>query len=127
LPPYFFFHSNLYVIVYIKEKIYAIADKYMETIIKELCQARKKKGMTQSMLARSVGLPQSHISDIERGRIDLRLSTLIQITRVLNHEITMVPRQLDMYIKSIIEGREEVDTEPRFLPDQDEELVWSNL
>ena len=92
-----------------------------ETLITELRKARKKKGMTQSELAHLVGLPQSHISDIEQGKIDLRLSTFIQIARILDHEVILIPRQLEAYIKTIREGKTDTDTLPRFQPDQDED------
>lgn len=92
----------------------------MEPLIRQLRETRKNKGMTQSELARLVGLPQSHISDIEQGKIDLRISTLIQMARILDHEIMLVPRQLNTYIKAIIAGKENVETEPRFQPDQEE-------
>lgn len=92
----------------------------METLISELRKARKKKGMTQARLSHSVGLPQSHISDIEQGKKDPRISTIIQIARILGYEITLIPHQLDAYVKSIIEEKEDVEIEPRFQPDQEE-------
>ena len=93
----------------------------METLIKELRKARKNKGLTQSELAQHVGLPQSHISGIEQGKIDLRVSTLIQIARILDHELVLIPRQLDLLVKAIIEGKEDVETKPRFQPDHEED------
>ncbi|MBN9344227.1 MAG: hypothetical protein BGO76_08545 [Caedibacter sp. 38-128] len=91
----------------------------MESLIIELREIRKKKSMTQIELARHVGLPQSHISAIEQGKIDLRVSTLIQIARILDHEVTLVPRPLDSFVKVIIKGKEDADIEPRFQPDDE--------
>lgn len=93
----------------------------MEDLIKELRIARRKKGLTQSELAYRVGLPQSHISSIERGKIDIRVSTLIQLARVLDHEMMLVPRQFNTLIKAIIEGKEGIESEPRWQPDEEED------
>jgi len=92
----------------------------MENLIKELREARKKKGMTQSRLAHSVGLPQSHISGIEQGKIDIRISTLMQIARILDHEVILTPRQMEPYIKALIAGKEDVETQPRFQVDPED-------
>lgn len=93
----------------------------MEDLIRELLRARKEKGITQAELGRHVGLPQGHISSIEQGKIDIRISTLIQIARVLDHEIMLVPRQLNSFVKAMIEGRENVETEPSWQPDNEED------
>ena len=51
--------------------------------------ARQAKALTQRELGRRVGLPQSHISKIESGSVDLQLSSLVQITRALELEIKL--------------------------------------
>lgn len=91
----------------------------MESLITELRTIRKKKSMTQIELARQVGLPQSHISAIEQGKKDLRVSTLIQIARILDHKLMLVPRQLETFVKSMIKGKEGAEAEPRFQPDDE--------
>ena len=91
----------------------------MEYLIIELRKIRKKKGITQFQLAHQVGLPQSHISAIEQGKKGLRVSTLIQIARTLDHELMLVPRQLETFVKSMIKGKEGTEAEPRFQPDDE--------
>jgi transcriptional regulator with XRE-family HTH domain len=59
-----------------------------------------------------LGLPQSHISDIEKGKKDIRLSTLIEIARVLGLELVLIPRELVPAVTSLCRpssspGREE--------------------
>jgi HTH-type transcriptional regulator / antitoxin HipB len=93
----------------------------MEPLIKELRRARKKQNITQSELAAKVGLPQGHISTIERGSTDPRTSTLIQLARVLNHEIMLVPRHLRQLVKGMITGGENAAVEPLWQPDEEEE------
>jgi transcriptional regulator with XRE-family HTH domain len=44
--------------------------------------------MTQKELGQRVGLPQSHISKIEKGAVDLQLSSLVEIARALDFEVS---------------------------------------
>ncbi len=92
----------------------------METLIQELLKARQKKGMTQSELADKVGLPQGHISKIEHGKIDIRVSTLLEISRILGYEPLLVPRPLMSIITAIIEGKEGARHEPMWQPDEED-------
>ncbi|MBY0291682.1 MAG: helix-turn-helix domain-containing protein [Alphaproteobacteria bacterium] len=93
----------------------------MEDLIKELRVARNKKGFTQSALAHRVGLPQGHISSIEQGKIDLRVSTLIQMARILEYEVMLVPSQFTSLVKAMIEGKEGIESEPIWQPDEEED------
>jgi len=72
---------------------------HIAAILKE---ARKAKGLSQTDLGKKVGLPQSHISRIERAQINVQLSSLIELARVLDLELTLVPRRLVPAVKSII-------------------------
>ncbi len=55
--------------------------------------ARQAKALTQKELGQRVGLPQSHISKIEKGAVDLQLSSLVEIARALDLEVKLVPRK----------------------------------
>lgn len=72
----------------------------------ELKTARQEKGLKQSALGEKLGLPQSHISKIEQGGTDPRLSTVTEMARLLDHELVLVPRQLLPAIRSIIRGQD---------------------
>lgn len=65
----------------------------IEEIAVSLREARIAKALTQKELGQRVGLPQSHISKIEKGAVDLKLSSLVEIARALDLEITLVPRK----------------------------------
>jgi transcriptional regulator with XRE-family HTH domain len=65
----------------------------IEEIAASLREARIAKALTQKALGQRVGLPQSHISKIEKGAVDLKLSSLVEIARALELEITLVPRK----------------------------------
>jgi transcriptional regulator with XRE-family HTH domain len=56
-------------------------------------QARKDRGLTQRELGQRVGLPQSHISKIESGAVNLQVSSLAEIARALDLELKLLPRE----------------------------------
>ncbi len=92
-----------------------------EDIIKILQSARKSKGWTQSELGAKIGLPQSHISQIEAGKVDLRLSSLIEMARLLDLEPMLIPRILKPAVKSMTAGNEKHMQKPAWQVDQSEE------
>jgi hypothetical protein len=47
-------------------------------------------------------VPQSHISKIENAGVDLRISSLAEIARALDLELTLVPRKTVPAVKSIV-------------------------
>ncbi len=70
-------------------------------IAKALREARLRKGLSQRALGERAGVPQSHISKIEAGAVDLRLSSLIELARTLDLELTLVPRAAVPAVQSI--------------------------
>ena len=75
----------------------------IEYIAHALRAARKAQGMNQRTLSIKVGIPQSHISKIENGTVDLRLSSLIELARALHLEIELVPRKSVPAVHAIIQ------------------------
>lgn len=67
-----------------------------------LKRAREAKGLSQRALANLSGVPQSHISKIESGAVDLRISSLVEIARALDMELKLVPRKGLSAVNSII-------------------------
>ena len=82
--------------------------------IGELKAARKAAGLSQTELGAKVGLPQSHISQIETGRIDIRLTSLMEISRALGLEPMAIPRALVPTVQSIL--RAHTHREPAIKP-----------
>ncbi len=78
----------------------------MSRILEELKRARYAKGLKQTALGKKLGLPQSHISKIEQGGTDPRLSTVTEMARLLDHELFLVPRQLMPAVRAIILGQD---------------------
>jgi transcriptional regulator with XRE-family HTH domain len=52
-----------------------------EDVIAALRTAREAKGLSQRALSARTGVPQSHISKIETGGTDIRLSSLVELAR----------------------------------------------
>ncbi len=68
----------------------------------QIRKAREAKELTQSDLGRRIGQPQSAISRIERGG-DIRLSTLLELARVLELEPILVPKHLVPAVQALVE------------------------
>ncbi|MCA9467503.1 MAG: helix-turn-helix transcriptional regulator [Nitrospira sp.] len=76
----------------------------MKELAEKLKKARLTKGMTQAELGRKMGVPQSHISKIEAGEVDVRASSLLQMARLLDLEPMLIPRALTPAVQSLISG-----------------------
>lgn len=79
-----------------------------EPIIEALKEGRKEKGLSQRELSAKAGVPQGHISKIESGLVDLKLSSLIALARILDLELMTVPRKLVPAVQALVRsgGRE---------------------
>lgn len=67
---------------------------HLQPLVQSLHEARKRKGISQRALGEQVGLPQSHVSRIESGAIDVQASNLVALARALDLELVLIPRQL---------------------------------
>lgn len=73
-----------------------------DEIFQTLRNAREHIGISQRDLSARVGVPQSHISKIEGGGADIRLSSLVELARALDHEVVLVPRKLLPAVEAIV-------------------------
>lgn len=62
--------------------------------------------MSQRALSKLAGVPQGHISKIENGSVDLRLSSLVELARVLGLELALVPRRSLAAVQSVARSAE---------------------
>jgi transcriptional regulator with XRE-family HTH domain len=67
-----------------------------------LKEARKKRGWSQRDLARRLGIAQRHVSGIESGKIVPRYDTLLELVRMLDRDLIMVPRALVPVVQSLV-------------------------
>ncbi len=68
----------------------------------EIRERRKAKGWNQEELAQKAGLSQRHISGIETGKIVPRYDTLLDILRVLDRDLILIPRDLLAAVQALI-------------------------
>ena len=67
-----------------------------------LKDAREKRGWSQRDLASRLGIAQRHISGIESGKIVPRYDTLLELVRMLDRDLLMVPRALVPVVQSLV-------------------------
>ncbi len=75
-----------------------------QNIVDTLRDARAVKGLSQRALGERAGVPQSHISRIESGGADIRLSSLTELARALDLELRLVPRKAVPAVDGIVRG-----------------------
>ena len=97
----------------------------IEHITRTLKQAREKKKLSQRVLGQKVGLPQSHISHIEHNTVDLKTSSLIELARVLDLELMLIPRSMLNTVKGLLSQRtaktETTQAPPAYQLDEDDD------
>jgi transcriptional regulator with XRE-family HTH domain len=60
-----------------------LTHSHKEQVGLRLAQLRKARGFTQTEIAEGLGVTQAHISEYERGRVNLTSDTIIQLTQIL--------------------------------------------
>ena len=73
-----------------------------ENIRREIRNVRRDRGWSQLELGRRAGFTQRHVSGIETGRIVPRYDTLIDLLRVLDRDLALVPRELVPVVQSLV-------------------------
>ncbi len=91
----------------------------LEPIISKLKAARENKGLSQRALSKKVGVPQSHLSKIESGAVDLKTSSLIEMARSLELELMLVPRQYISTVEAIISPQQSHEQQPMYQLDEE--------
>ncbi|MFZ0097968.1 MAG: helix-turn-helix transcriptional regulator [Gemmobacter sp.] len=55
--------------------------------------ARVARGWTQARLAEAAGMQQHHVSNVENGLKDVKLTTLIALAVALDLDLALIPRR----------------------------------
>jgi HTH-type transcriptional regulator/antitoxin HipB len=87
----------------------------MVSIQGQLRRGREAKGLTQAEFGDRLGQPQSSVSRVERGG-DLRVSTLLEMARILDVEPMLIPKVLVPAVQALIEHRVDQDSGRRAKP-----------
>lgn len=73
-----------------------------ESLIAQAREVREASGVSQRALSERAGLTQSHISQIESGKMEPGLSSFIDMTRALDLELMLVPKRLVPAVVSLV-------------------------
>lgn len=92
----------------------------IEKLAAALKVARKKKGLSQRALSALAGVPQSHISKIESGAVNLTISSLTAIANALDLELALVPRKAAPAVRTIARSVNDV---PNVTPEARKEVA----
>jgi len=84
----------------------------IKEILDHLRVARFRKRLSQSDLAVKLGVPQSHISKIESGKINPTLGIVTEIARALDCELMLIPKKFAIAVKSTLQARTANSTTP---------------
>ncbi|PYX58273.1 MAG: XRE family transcriptional regulator [Acidobacteria bacterium] len=106
----------------ITKRIKPLRLKGLPTELREhIKEARVQRGWGQRELGAQIGLPQPHISGIESGEIVPRFDTLLEIVRVLDLDLLLVPRSLVPAVQSLIRTQKQPESAERPLYAADDE------
>ncbi|PAP98619.1 helix-turn-helix transcriptional regulator (plasmid) [Mesorhizobium mediterraneum] len=76
-----------------------------ESLIAQTREVREASGVSQRALSERAGLTQSHISQIESGKMEPGLSSFIDMTRALDLELMLVPKRLVPAVLSLVKAQ----------------------
>ena len=76
-----------------------------------LRDARKRMGLSQRELAQRIGITQGHVSKIERGEVDMQLTTLLDSARALGLELMLLPRSDVRFAEALLKSSRTSESE----------------
>lgn len=83
-----------------------------EDLLAQLRQERERARMTQRGLSQRSGITQSHISQIESGKLEPGLSSFLALARSLDLEPVLVPRKLLPAVTGVLRAHGPFDPSP---------------
>lgn len=76
-----------------------------ESLTNQAREVREAAGVSQRALSERAGLTQSHISQIESGKMEPGLSSFIDMTRALDLELMLVPKKLVSAVLGLVRAQ----------------------
>lgn len=96
----------------------------MTSLLKDVLRTtRLTRQLSQAALAAKIGLRQRQISDLERGTVDTRLSTIQNVARALDLELMLIPRHLISAVEALQRASGGDDQRPLYALDEEEEAA----
>jgi transcriptional regulator with XRE-family HTH domain len=80
-----------------------------ESLIAQAREVREASGVSQRALSERAGLTQSHISQIESGKMEPGLSSFVDLTRALDLEVMLVPKKLVPAVLGLVKTQAKPD------------------
>ena len=80
----------------------------LQQLIHTLKSAREAKSLSQRALADKLGIPQSHLSKIEAGQVNVKLASFVEMARNLELEVMLITRQEVLLVKGLINSKEKI-------------------
>ncbi len=74
------------------------------SLVADLVALRKASELTQGQLAERAGLNRMTVQRLETGTLDPRVSTLMEIARVMGMELMLVPQSLRHEVHGFIQS-----------------------
>jgi HTH-type transcriptional regulator / antitoxin HipB len=109
--------------------IKALRQKALPSDLRQaLITAREKRGWSQRDLASRLRIGQRHISGIESGKIVPRYDTLLEIVRMLDRDLMMIPRALVPVVQSLVRDHQkdqpgEGEERPLYAAERDDDAT----
>lgn len=94
-------------------------------LYKELAELRRKHTLSQRELAKKLNLPQSYLSKIESGKMDMGLANFVDVVRYLGAEVMIVPASLVPVVSAMMTSESAAqapEKRPRWAEPLDEEI-----
>jgi transcriptional regulator with XRE-family HTH domain len=92
-----------------------------DALAEALRAARLSRRLSQQALAAKLGFRQRQISDVERARVDPRLSTIRNVSRALDLELMLIPRHLISAVEGLLRAGSEAANRPLYAFDGEAE------
>jgi transcriptional regulator with XRE-family HTH domain len=95
----------------------------MKGLYETLHKSRLEKGLRQSEVAELLQLGQSYLSQVERGKHDIKTTTLTEWARVLDLEVMLIPKKHVPAVSFFVRSGGEIPTDelpPAYGPLSDE-------
>jgi predicted transcriptional regulator len=89
----------------------------MPSLPEQLRAVRRERKLSQKALGARLGLPQSHVSAIEAGKVDPRLSSVLELARQLDLEPMLIPRARVPAVRALLAGASD---EPLWRTEEDD-------